>query len=108
MLTCFGKPTLSYDLGASGVQLEPGISASFTFKAGDKVVTKKLELEAMYNYFTVQMNSTDPLLALLRGKGEVTVTSNKYGETSFPLAGSSAAIGKVLVACGEASSGDAD
>jgi len=108
MLTCFGKPTLSYDLGASGAQLEPGISASFTFKAGDKAVTKKLELEAMYNYFTVQMNSTDPLLALLRSKGEVTVTSNKYGETSFPLAGSSAAIGKVLVACGKASSGDAD
>ena len=52
--------------------------------------------------------ASDPLLALLRGKGEVTVTSNKYGETSFPLAGSSAAIGKVLAACGKASSGDAD
>ncbi|RUX02026.1 hypothetical protein EOA27_32660, partial [Mesorhizobium sp. M2A.F.Ca.ET.037.01.1.1] len=49
MLACFGKPVLSYDLGAAGGQLEPGISGSFTFKAGDKSLTEKLELEAMYN-----------------------------------------------------------
>jgi len=42
---------------------------------------------------------------LLRGKGEVTVTSDKYGENSFPLTGSSAAIGKVLAECGKASEG---
>lgn len=103
MLACFDKPILSYDLGAAGQQLEPGISGSFVFEAGDKAVTKKLDLEAMYNYFTVQLESTDPLLALLRAKGELTVTSDKYGENSFPLAGSSAAIGKVLAECGKAS-----
>ena len=108
MLTCFGKPTLSYDLGEAGPQLEPGIKASFAFKAGGKTVAKTLELEAMYNYFTTQFSSADPLLALLRGKGEVTVASDKYGENSFPLTGSSAAIGKVLAECGKASSGDAD
>ncbi|RJT29289.1 hypothetical protein D3227_32435 [Mesorhizobium waimense] len=104
MLTCFGKPTLSYDLGAAGAQLEPGISASFVFKAGGKAVTKTLELEAMYNYFTVQMDSADPLLDLLRANGEITVASDKYGENSFSLGGSSAAIGKVLAECGKASS----
>ncbi|MER9886246.1 hypothetical protein NKJ48_11270 [Mesorhizobium sp. M0114] len=100
-LACFGKPTLSYDLGDSGPQLEPGI-ASFAFKAGGKAVTKTLQLEEMYNTFTVELSSTDPLLALLRSKGEVTVASGKYGENSFPLAGSSAAIGKVLAQCGKA------
>ncbi|UVK41681.1 hypothetical protein LHFGNBLO_004856 [Mesorhizobium sp. AR10] len=103
MLTCFGKPTLSYDLGPTGQELEPGINASFVFKAGGKAVTKTLQLEAMYNYFTVQLDSADPLLALLRAKGEVTVAADKYGENSFPLAGSSAAIGKVLAECGKVS-----
>jgi hypothetical protein len=109
MLTCLGKPTLSYDLGAAGQQLEPGVSASFVFKAGGLAVTRKLDLEEMYNYFTVQLESADPLLALLRSKGEVTVASGKYGENSFPLAGSSAAIGKVLAQCDKAqASGDGD
>ena len=106
MLTCFGKPTLSYDLGENGPQLEPGISASFVFRAGGKAVTKTLVLEAMYNYFTVQIDRADPLLALLRAKDEVAVASDKYGENRFPLTGSTAAIGKVLAGCGKASSGD--
>ena len=108
MLVCFDKPVLSYDLGPAGQQLEEGISASFTFKGGEKSVTKKLDLEAMYNYFTTELSKDDPLLALLRGKGDVTVTSDKYGENSFPLAGSSSAIGKVLAQCGKAASGDGD
>ncbi len=109
MLTCFAKPVLSYDLGPSGPQLEPGISAPFTFKAGGKSVTKTLQLEAMYNYFTVELaGRSDPLLALLRGKGEVTVSADKYGASGFPLTGSGAAIGKVLAECGKGSGGDAD
>jgi hypothetical protein len=63
----------------------------------------------MYNYFTLELSGpTDPLLALLRGKGDVTVTADKYGENSFPLTGSSAAIGKVMAQCGKGSAGDAD
>ncbi|WP_245273454.1 hypothetical protein [Mesorhizobium sp. WSM3224] len=109
MLACFDKPVLSYDLGAAGGQLEPGISGSFTFKAGDKSLTKKLELEAMYNYFTAELSGpTDPLLALLHGKGDVAVSADKYGEASFPLKGSGAAIGKVLAECGKGSGGEAD
>jgi len=109
MLVCFEKPVLSYDLGAAGQQLEPGNSASFTFKAADKSITKTLQLEEMYNYFTLELSGpTDPLLALLRGKGDVTVTADKYGENSFPLTKSSAAIGKVLAQCGKGSAGDAD
>jgi len=75
MLTCLRQPILSYDLGPAGQQLEPGISASFDFVADGKTVTKKLDLEAMYNYFTVQLKPSDPLLALLKGKGDVTVSS---------------------------------
>lgn len=109
MLACFGKPVLSYDLGAAGGQLEPGISGSFTFKAGDKSLTKNLQLEAMYNYFTAELaGPADPLLSLLRGKGELTVSADKYGAASFPLKGSGAAIGKVLAACGKGSGGEAD
>ena len=109
MLACFGKPVLSYDLGAAGGQLEPGISGSFTFKAGDKSLTKNLQLEAMYNYFTAELSGpADPLLSLLRGKGELTVSADKYGAASFPLKGSGAAIGKVLAACGKGSGGEAD
>ncbi|WP_246679347.1 hypothetical protein [Mesorhizobium sp. B2-6-2] len=109
MLACFDKPVLSYDLGAAGGQLEPGIGGSFTFKAGDRSLTKKLELEAMYNYFTAELSGpADPLLALLRGKGEVTVSADKYGAASFPLKGSGAAIGKVLAECGKGSGGEAD
>ena len=109
MLVCFEKPVLSYDLGAAGQQLEPGNSASFTFKTADKSITKTLQLEEMYNYFTLELSGpTDPLLALLRGKGDVTVTADKYGENSFPLTGSSAAIGKVLAQCGKGSAGAAD
>ncbi|TGP20382.1 MAG: hypothetical protein E5W56_19045 [Mesorhizobium sp.] len=109
MVTCFAKPVLSYDLGAAGGQLEPGLNASFTFKAGGKSVTRKLDLEAMYNYFTAELSGpADPLLALLRGKGEVTIGAAKYGAASFPLTGSSAAIGKVLAACGKGSGDEAD
>jgi hypothetical protein len=99
MLTCSGQPMLSYDLGAAAQQLEPGISASFNFLAGGKTASKKLDLEAMYNYFVVQLKPSDPLLALLQEKGDVTVSSAKYGQNSFPLTGSSKAIRKVLASC---------
>jgi hypothetical protein len=99
MLTCVGQPTLSYDLGATGEELEPGISASFDFSAGGETATKKLDLEAMYNYFVARLKPSDPLLALLQGKGDVTVSSSKYGQNSFPLTGSSKAIRKVLASC---------
>src|SRR3954465_853010 len=69
MLTCLGQPTLSYDLGAAGQQLEPGISDSFEFSADGKTASKNLDLEAMYNYFVVQLAPSDPLLAMLQGKG---------------------------------------
>ena len=72
-------------------------------------MTKKLVLEAMYNYFTAELSGpSDPVLALLRGKGEVKISADKYGEASFPLSGSSAAIGKVLAECGKGSGGEAD
>jgi hypothetical protein len=106
MLTCFDTPVLSYDLGASGQQLEPGISGSFDFKADGKTVSKKLDLEAMYNYFVVDLARADPLLDLLRSKGDVLVSAAKYGQASFPLKGSSAAIGKVLAQCGKAKPAD--
>jgi hypothetical protein len=110
LLTCFAKPVLSYDLGDAGQQLEPGISASFEFKAGGKTVKKTLQLEAMYNYFTLDLTRADPVLDLLRSKGEITISADRYGANSFPLAGSGAAIGKVLAQCGKAkpASGDGD
>ncbi|WP_258582706.1 hypothetical protein [Mesorhizobium sp. AR02] len=109
MLTCFDTPVLSYDLGASGQQLEPGISGAFDFKADGKTVTKTLQLEAMYNYLVVNLAKADPLLDLLRSKGDVSVSAAKYGDMSFPLKGSSGAIGKVLAQCGKAKpAGDAD
>lgn len=108
MLTCFDNPMLSYDLGDSGQQLEPGISGSFDFKADGKAVTKTLQLEAMYNYFVVDLAKADPLLDLLRSKGDVSVSAAKYGNISFPLKGSSAAIGKVLAQCGKAKPADGD
>ncbi|MFD2052869.1 hypothetical protein ACFSQT_07015 [Mesorhizobium calcicola] len=106
MLVCFDTPVLSYDLGAAGQQLEPGISGAFDFKAGGKTVTKTLQLEAMYNYFVVNLAKADPLLDLLRGKGDLEVSTAKYGQTGFPLKGSSAAIGKVLAQCGKAKPAD--
>lgn len=110
LLACFAKPVLSYDLGDAGQQLEPGISASFDFKVGGKTVKRTLQLEAMYNYFTVELTRADPLLDLLRSKGEVTVSADKYDANSFPLAGSGAAISKVLTQCGKAkpAGGDGD
>ena len=109
MLVCFEKPILSYDLGATGQQSEPGSNGSFTFKAGDKSITKTLQLEEMYGYFTLELSGpADPLLALFRGKGDVTVSADKFGTNSFPLTGSSGAIGKVLAQCGKSSGGDAD
>lgn len=108
MLACFDNPMLSYDLGDSGQQLEPGISGSFDFKADGKKVTKTLQLEAMYNYFVVDLAKADPLLDLLRSKGDVSVSAAKYGDISFPLKGSSAAIGKVLAQCGKAKPADGD
>ncbi|MER9140354.1 hypothetical protein NKI20_29590 [Mesorhizobium sp. M0830] len=108
MLTCFETPVLSYDLGATGQQLEPGISGSFEFKADGKVVTKTLQLEAMYNYFVIDLAKADPLLDLMRGKGDVSVSAAKYGESSFALKGSIAAIAKVLAQCGKAKPADGD
>ncbi|WP_246135774.1 hypothetical protein [Mesorhizobium intechi] len=106
MLACFDKPVLSYDLGASGQQLEPGLSGVFDFKAEGKTVTKTLQLEAMYNYFVVDLEKADPLLDLLRSKGDVSVSSAKYGSNSFPLKGSKGALGKVLAQCGKAKPAD--
>jgi hypothetical protein len=108
MLTCLGKPTLSYDLGAGGQQIEPGISGSFDFSADGKTITKKLNLEEMYGYLVTELKPSDPLLALLQGKGDVTVSSAKYGQASFPLTGSSKAIHKVLANCKASGGGDAD
>ncbi|MER8466820.1 hypothetical protein [Mesorhizobium sp. M1396] len=108
MLICFDTPVLSYDVGATGQQMEPGISGSFEFKADGKTVTRTLQLEAMYNYFVVNLTKADPLLDLLRGKGDVSVGAAKYGQVSFPLEGSSAAIGKVLAQCGKAAPPDGD
>ena len=109
MLTCFDKPVLSYDLGAAGPPLEPGISGSFDFEADGKTVTRTLRLEAMYNYFVADLANADPLLDLLRSKGDVSVGAARFGASSFPLKGSSAAIGKVLAQCGKAKpAGDAD
>jgi len=109
MLTCFETPVLSYDLGSSGQQTEPGVSGAFDFKADGKTVTKTLQLEEMYNYFVVNLAKADPLLDLLRSKGDVTVSAAKFGAVSFPLKGSRGAIGKVLAQCGKAKpAGDAD
>jgi len=102
MLTCFETPVLSYDLGSSGQQTEPGVSGAFDFKADGKTVTKTLQLEEMYNYFVVNLAKADPLLDLLRSKGDVTVSAAKFGAVSFPLKGSRGAIGKVLAQCGKA------
>ena len=99
LLVCLGQPMLSYDLGPAGPQPEPGASATFDFGAGGKTVTKKLQLEEMYGYFVVQMKPSDPLLELLQGDGDVTVSAAKYGKNSFPLTGSSKAIKKVLASC---------
>lgn len=106
MLACFDTPVLSYDLGSSGQQTEPGVSGAFDFKADGKTVTKTLQLEEMYGYFTVDLAKADPLLDLLRSKGDVSVSSAKYGAISFPLKGSSGAIGKVLAQCGKAKPAD--
>jgi hypothetical protein len=108
MLTCPGQPMLSYDLGPAGGAPEPGSSVSFDFSADGKTATKKLDLEEMYGYFVVQLTSSDPLLELLQGKGDVTVSSAKYGHNSFPLTGSSKAIKKVLASCKAGADGEAD
>lgn len=108
MLTCFDNPILSYDLGAAGGQGEPDASGSFDFKADGKTVTKTLRLEEMYNYLVADLAKADPLLDLLRGKGNLSVSAAKYGEISFPLKGSSAAIGKVLAQCGKSRPADGD
>ena len=108
MLTCFDKPVLSYDLGDAGRQLEPGISGSFDFKADGKTVTRTLQLEAMYNYFVADLAKADPLLDLLRSKGDVSVSAAQYSANSFPLKGASGAIGKVLAQCGKAKPADGD
>jgi len=102
MLACFDKPVLSYDLGSSGQQTEPGISGAFDFKADGKTVTKTLQLEEMYGYFTVDAEKADQLIDLLRSKGDVSVSSAKYGAGSFPLKGSSGAFVKGLAQCGKA------
>lgn len=107
-LTCAGQPTLSYDLGPSGPEVESGATGSFTFDADGRSVTKKLQLEEMYNEFTVYLTPSDPLLTLLQGKGDVTVSSPKYGKNSFPLTGSSKAIRKVLANCKEGGGADND
>ncbi|TGQ64255.1 hypothetical protein EN829_020275 [Mesorhizobium sp. M00.F.Ca.ET.186.01.1.1] len=109
MLNCFDKPVLSYDLGTAGQQVETGASGPFDFKADGKTVTKTLQLEEMYNYFVTDLAKADPLLDLLRSKGDVSVSSAKYGSISFALKGSSGAIGKVLAQCGKAKpAGDGD
>jgi hypothetical protein len=99
ILTCLGQLRLSYDLGPSGPELQPGISGSFEFSAGGKTATRELNLEAMYNYFVLPLTPTDPVLAMLGATGEVTVSSAEYGENSFTLKGSSKAIRKVLASC---------
>ncbi|MBZ9675684.1 hypothetical protein [Mesorhizobium sp. ES1-1] len=108
MLTCFDNPVLSYDLGAAGGQGEPDASGSFDFKADGKTVSKTLRLEEMYNYYVADLAKADPLLDLLRGKGDVSVGSAKYGQARFPLKGSRGAIGKVLAQCGKARPADGD
>jgi hypothetical protein len=101
-LQCSGNPSLRYDLGdKAGADLEPGISAQFSFTAGTTSVTRKLDLEAMDNMFVIDFKPADSLLTLLQSGHEVSIAdiSGKYGTNSFSLSGSRAAIAKVLASC---------
>ena len=99
MLQCLGGAHLSYDLGQKGEDVAPDAKAVFTFRVGDTAIDRKLTLEEMYNYFTLDLPRADPLLALLTSGREVSVESATYGKNTFSLEGAKAAIGKVLAKC---------
>jgi hypothetical protein len=110
ILQCHGHPFLRYDLGEKAGNLEPGISAQFSFSTGDASITKSLDLEAMDNMFALELKSSDPLLALLQHGAAMTVTDvgGKFPANNFSLTGSKAAIGKVLAACNAPASAAGD
>ncbi|MDR3475786.1 MAG: hypothetical protein P4M09_29425 [Devosia sp.] len=100
LLQCLGGPHLSYDLGSGAANIEPDTKADFTFRVGGKSIVRQMTLEAMYNYFTLDLEAkNDPLLILLGSGFEVRVESGDYGTRVFPLRGAKAAIGKVLAQC---------
>ena len=103
MLTCIsGAPfDLTYDLGDTDLELDPGTTATFTLAAGGKSATQEFQLQAMDNTFIAELKKGSPVLPLLHAKGNVVVSAAKYGSNSFTLAGSGAAIAKLMAHCGD-------
>ena len=101
VLQCGAPLDLRYDLGDKAGDLEPGITAKFTFTAGTASLTRQLDLEAMDNMFTTELAPGDALLAMLQSGHEVSIAdaAGKYGASRFSLDGSRAAIAKVKASC---------
>jgi hypothetical protein len=99
LLQCFGGALLSYDLGSTAGNIEPGAKAKFTFDIDGKSIAREMTLEAMYNYYTLDLKPDDPLLAALSDGLQLRVESADYGANAFSLRGAKAAIGKVLAGC---------
>ena len=110
MLQCFTNALFRYDPGpSSGPDADPGTSLHLTFATETGSLEQQLDFQEMDATFAAELSPAAPLLALLRSGSTVTVTdgSGRLPTKTFTLAGSSAAIGKVLGKCGaEAPGGD--
>ncbi|MCL6709422.1 hypothetical protein M8R20_20755 [Pseudomonas sp. R2.Fl] len=98
-----GSMVLNYDDG--GTDQPPGdnydYTGTFIFASGGRKVEKELIYSAMDAVMTADLADTDPLLAILRGDGEVTITppTPDFAANTFPLAGAAEAFDTLAKAC---------
>jgi hypothetical protein len=85
----------SVDIGS------PNLSVDFAFSTEKEEITLAMQYEAMDGAFGAYFAKTDKIIGLLQGGSDLLIRSSDAGipPQTFTLAGSSAAIEKVLAGC---------
>lgn len=103
VLSCFsGSVFIRYDLGVGAEALPPlGDVTDVTFSSGSDAVTLSMAYQEMDGMHAADAGVDDPLIQLLKAGETVTIRDvpGMYLVKHFSLAGSSAALGKLVGDC---------
>jgi len=98
-----GTAGLRFDLAAGAeASPQPNETTDVTFSTTTDKVTVQMAYEEYDGYFATYPRPSDPLIQLLKAGDALTITDvlGVYPVKHFSLKGSSAALGKLVAACG--------
>ena len=100
-LMCAGSEGLNMRYVSRADTVAEGSEADFSFENENSKLTKHMKLEEMDGAFAAYFQPSDPMVAFLQTGDDVLISesSGNYPAQTFPLTGSSKAIGKLLKTC---------